>query len=67
MIGKRKKIRRQLKTNVSSNPKLLSSCYGKIRHNSYEAAKVANEKKINFVRPYKCQFCPYYHVGRRKQ
>ena len=65
MIGKRKKIRQQLRNGVAKSPKELASCTGKIRHSSYEAAKRSNDKKIAFVRPYKCEWCPFYHVGRR--
>ena len=69
MRGKRARIRTQLRTanrkGIMKNPKELASCYGKVRHSSYEAARNANAEKIEYVRPYKCGFCPFYHVGRR--
>ena len=38
-------------------------CYGKIR---YETAEEAQRKRGNsFLIPYKCDYCPYWHIGRR--
>lgn len=69
MVGKRKRIRdavrRAQKQGKHVNPKQLASCVGKIRHSTYEAAKSHNIEKGDSVKAYKCQFCPYYHVGRR--
>ena len=70
MIGKRLRIRKQLKTaakkHSSVSPKYLASCYGKIKHSSYEEAKASADLKPEIVKPYKCQFCSSYHIGRRK-
>lgn len=65
MGAKRSIIRKRIAKGAKQSPKELASCYGKIRHASYEAAKKANADKIDKVRPYKCKFCPFYHVGRR--
>lgn len=65
-MGKKKNyIRQRKRRDCSVNTKELASCYGKIRHSDYEAAKRANAQKIEFVKPYKCKFCDFYHVGRR--
>ena len=65
MGSKKNMIRKRIARGSKQSAKELASCYGKIRHASYEAAAKKNEIKIDFVRPYKCKFCPYYHVGRR--
>ena len=65
MGSKRSIIKKKVSKGAKQSVKELVSCYGKIRHTSYEAAKNANDKKIAFVKPYKCNYCPYYHVGRR--
>jgi len=68
MVGKRKRIRDTIrnaqKHGKHINPKELASCTGKIRHSSYEAAKEFNKEKGDAVKAYKCNFCPFYHVGR---
>lgn len=67
-MGKKKNyIRNRKRRDSSVNTKELASCYGKIRHSSYEEARAQNLHKIEYVKPYKCQFCIYYHVGRRPQ
>lgn len=66
MRGKRKRIRQALRRAKNPvNPKYLASCQGKIRHASYEEAKLACVDKPDHVKPYKCTFCIYYHIGRR--
>lgn len=64
---KRKNIKQQLSRGSKFTAKQLASCIGKIRHSSYEIAKKNNTDKLTFVKPYKCKFCPYYHVGRKKK
>lgn len=63
MIGKRKYIRMMSQKGKSS--KELAACYGKIRHATYEDAKLAASRKPHVVKPYKCQFGKHYHIGRR--
>lgn len=69
-VGKRTRIRNQLKTankkHVVVKPKYLASCYGKIKHSTYEEAKRSADAKPDIVKPYKCQFCPSYHIGRKR-
>jgi len=65
MGSKHSIIKRKIRNGAKQSPHELASCYGKIRHSNYEAARTANANKIDFVKPYKCQHCPYYHVGRR--
>lgn len=66
MLGKRQIIRRILrKSKRPLSPKYLASCHGKVRHATYEEAKAAAALKPEKVKPYKCKFCPYYHIGRR--
>lgn len=67
MGSKRSIIKKKVSKGAKQSVKELVSCYGKVRHTSYEKAKAANLKKISFVKPYKCNFCIYYHVGRRKK
>lgn len=64
---KRRMIKQKISHGSNKSAKELASCFGKIRHNSYNDARDANKDKIDFVKPYKCQFCSYYHVGRRKK
>lgn len=65
--GKKKRIKRQLrKSGGKFKPDYLASCYGKIRHGSYEEASIAASEKPSIVKPYKCRHCKYYHIGRRK-
>lgn len=65
MGAKRARIRQQLRrAKKPINPKYLAACYGKIRHTKDTAKKVV-EAKEGAVRAYKCQFCDWYHVGRR--
>lgn len=64
---KRKTIKRKLSRGSKQSAKELASCFGKIRHVTYEKAKEYNKEKLCFVKPYKCKFCPYYHVGRKKE
>lgn len=66
MGSKRSIIRKKVARGSKYQVKELVSCYGKIRHESYEAARQMNIHKIDKVKPYKCKFCAYYHVGRRK-
>lgn len=64
MIGKRKRIRIQLRRNPEPGPHYYASCYGKIRRTKYEANE---ESRLNTaVKPYKCHYCNFYHVGRRE-
>lgn len=65
MGAKHSIIKAKIRNGAKQSAHELASCYGKIRHSSYESAKKMNESKINFVKPYKCQHCPFYHVGRR--
>lgn len=62
--GKRKTIRQQLRRNPNQNPRELASCYGKIRYNKQDKER-ALENRPHFIKFYRCQFCPYYHIGRR--
>jgi len=66
MGGKRSKIRQRLRRGGKETPHELASCYGKVRHATYEQAKAASLEKPHFVKPYKCQHCKFYHIGRRK-
>ena len=69
-MKKRTKIRATLrnaqKRGVVMDPKELASCVGKIRYTSYEDARSHNALKDYAVNPYKCKFCPNYHVGRKR-
>jgi hypothetical protein len=65
MRGKRGDIRRRIRAGAKQSPHELASCYGKIRHSTYEAAVKNNAQKIGLVKAYKCKHCPYYHVGRK--
>lgn len=65
MGSKKNMIRRKIARGDKHTAHELASCYGKIRHNTYTDAVTANVIKIDFVKPYKCRYCPYYHVGRR--
>lgn len=66
MIGKKRLVRNLRRRGSKKSSKELVSCTGKIRHTSYQRALDANTHKAGLVKPYKCQFCPYYHVGRKK-
>lgn len=63
MVGKRKRIRRQLRRNGKLNPLMLASCYGKIRHVKRDR-KTALENRPSSVRFYKCKFCAWWHIGK---
>lgn len=66
-IGKRKRIRQQLRGNISEpkDPKYLASCYGKVRRTKEDAYELA--KDLPNMKAYKCSYCGNgtYHVGRR--
>lgn len=64
MIGKRKRIRQQLRKG-KKNPDELASCYGKIRHTKLEA-KIEVAKKPSFIKAYKCRYGDHYHIGRKQ-
>lgn len=66
MISKRKRIRQQLRRGSAASPKELASCYGKIRYRKEDRdrALAGRPDRIKF---YKCQFCDWYHIGRRKE
>lgn len=67
MIGKKKRIRRQLQNKHNKlSPHELASCYGKIRYSKQdrESALLNRPPSVKF---YKCQHCPYYHIGKRKE
>ena len=64
-IGKRKYIRMMV-NNGHKDPKELASCYGKVRFNTYEDAKVQSDRKPEIVKPYHCKYCGKYHIGRRQ-
>lgn len=67
-VGKKKYIKNRLKNNKQGlAPKYYASCYGKIRHTSYLDAKLASSEKPEIVKPYKCQYCQFYHIGRRRE
>jgi hypothetical protein len=66
MIGKRKRIRQQLKHGAKATPHELASCYGKIRYEKHEKER-ALEGRPSFIKFYKCKHCPYFHIGRRKE
>lgn len=64
MIGKRKRIRQQLRAGKAS-PDYLASCYGKIRHTK-DSAKMELLSKPDYIKFYKCRHGDHYHIGRRK-
>lgn len=66
MLNKRKYIRDRLKRGSVQTPHELASCYGKIRHSTYAAAKEAASKKPSPVRVYKCKHCDFYHIGKKR-
>lgn len=66
MGSKRSIIKKKVAKGSKYSVKELVACYGKIRYESYENAKRMNLSKIDKVKPYKCKYCIYYHVGRRK-
>ena len=65
-LGKKRSI---IKQKISAGCKYtahqLASCFGKIKHDSYEKALENNKLKVSFVKPYHCKYCKKYHVGRR--
>ena len=65
-MGRKKNyIRNRVRRDNSLNPKELASCYGKIRLTKEQA----QDKRVSIgkdkVNAYRCQFCKFYHVGRR--
>lgn len=68
MPGKRRRIRAQVRKaerGIERNTKYLASCYGKVRRTKEEAHREADNRP-DIVKAYKCKFCEYYHIGRRK-
>ena len=65
MGKKRNRIRYQVRK-YGKDPRFLAMCYGKRRFKEYEDANKDAQKKVN-AHVYACEFCEYYHVGRRNQ
>lgn len=63
-IGKRKLIRSMKRKKSNVDTKFIASCYGKIRRTKQDAHEAA-ELRPSIVKPYKCKYCGYWHIGRR--
>ena len=63
-IGKRRHIRAKLRKNPTLNPRYLAACYGKIRYGKADKER-ALAGKPSSVKFYHCDFCKFYHIGRR--
>lgn len=63
-IGKRKHIRMKIRKGVSKNPRQLAGCEGKVRYEKTDRER-ALAGRPSFVHFYKCDYCKYYHLGRR--
>lgn len=63
-IGKRKHIRMKLRKGKNLNPRELASCYGKIRYTKEEKVR-ALAGRPDFIHFYRCDFCKYFHIGRK--
>ncbi len=56
---------------ITITPHRQKSCLDKVRYKTEDAAKVRSaelgslkhpQKKIRHLRPYKCEYCPFYHL-----
>lgn len=65
-IGKRKYIRQRTRKDPHLNPRQMAACYGKVRYQKTDKDK-ALAGRPDFVKFYKCDFCKFYHIGRRKE
>lgn len=65
MIGKRKRIRRQLQRTHGQGSDYYASCYGKIRMTKPDAK--ARAEGVSTMKWYKCRHCEHYHVGRKPE
>lgn len=64
--GKRSRIRELKRKGKKIDARFLAQCSGKIKYDSYEAAKAAADAAIN-CHAYKCDYCGHYHKGRIKK
>lgn len=65
-MKKRWQIREMKKRDPKLNPRRAVSCLGKIRYDTYEQADQAARAAVN-CHAYKCDYCPYYHKGRKQK
>lgn len=63
-MGKRQWIRQRIKNNPAANPRKLASCEGKIRYEKKDRQQALENRPSN-IHFYKCDFCRYYHIGRK--
>lgn len=61
---KQQKIRAMKRRGFKGNSQKLAGCLGKIRYATYSEALEAAGAMVN-AHAYKCDFCNYYHKGRK--
>lgn len=63
--SKQQRIRTAKRKGDHTNPRKLAGCDGKQRFTTYADARRRAEQLVN-AHAYRCDFCPWLHVGRRR-